>query len=456
MLISITQIHAQNVGIGTTNPTAKLHVNGNVRFADGSEGTDKVLTSDALGNASWQPQSSSNPTSGYGGWNSCESPFLCEYQPFYGDYGQESFFGQDVAISGDYAFVGVPRATIDGVPKGAVHIYQLVGGQWTQIQTLYESSGQTNDYFGASIAVSGNFLVVGVPESNNAANNDGKVNVYKFDGTYWLYHSSLTSTDPDNNEKFGSAVDIHNSTLMVGTSKDRPDGSIDTLGSLTIYQYQVTFDTWLQNAKFFHPLGLANTEFAKSVAVHQNLIVAGAPLDGLSGAAYVFEKLSGVWTYTNYLSHSSITENGRFGDEVDVFGFDISVGAPFASFYNDNDGVVVFYKPDGLLWDIACFKRAKKPQIFGGFGKSIDLSNGYALIGSNTHAELDGDFKGNCSLFKKVGANWNLLETVFDPSGDFFDFAGKVALNGTSKRFIVGAAANNANSGKVYLGKFKE
>ena len=43
-----------NVGIGTTNPTAKLEVAGTLKIADGSQGTDKVLTSDAAGNASWQ------------------------------------------------------------------------------------------------------------------------------------------------------------------------------------------------------------------------------------------------------------------------------------------------------------------------------------------------------------------------------------------------------------------
>ena len=39
------------VGIGTSDPTAKLHVNGTFRYVDGSQGTDKVLTSDANGNA---------------------------------------------------------------------------------------------------------------------------------------------------------------------------------------------------------------------------------------------------------------------------------------------------------------------------------------------------------------------------------------------------------------------
>ncbi len=43
-----------DVGIGQTNPNAKLHVNGDVRFVDGTQGDGKVLTSDASGFGSWQ------------------------------------------------------------------------------------------------------------------------------------------------------------------------------------------------------------------------------------------------------------------------------------------------------------------------------------------------------------------------------------------------------------------
>jgi hypothetical protein len=42
-----------SIGIGTTNPSVKLHVVGNVRIADGSQGDRKVLMSDGSGNASW-------------------------------------------------------------------------------------------------------------------------------------------------------------------------------------------------------------------------------------------------------------------------------------------------------------------------------------------------------------------------------------------------------------------
>lgn len=45
---------SNRVGIGTNTPSTSLDISGTLRIADGTEGEDKVLTSDAHGNASWK------------------------------------------------------------------------------------------------------------------------------------------------------------------------------------------------------------------------------------------------------------------------------------------------------------------------------------------------------------------------------------------------------------------
>jgi hypothetical protein len=56
-----------NVGIGTTSPSAKLHLDGTFRLVDGNQSNGKVLTSDANGVATWQTASGGSLPAGTSG-----------------------------------------------------------------------------------------------------------------------------------------------------------------------------------------------------------------------------------------------------------------------------------------------------------------------------------------------------------------------------------------------------
>ena len=55
---------SNRLGIGTSTPTAALHINGSLRLTDDSEAAGKVLTSDDYGNATWQMPSGGVSSSG--------------------------------------------------------------------------------------------------------------------------------------------------------------------------------------------------------------------------------------------------------------------------------------------------------------------------------------------------------------------------------------------------------
>ncbi len=71
------------VGIGTPDPQAKLHVVGTTRLVDGTQGAGKVLTSDASGNAAWSTVVSAGDfTTTWtttGGFTSAPSSPSCSY-----------------------------------------------------------------------------------------------------------------------------------------------------------------------------------------------------------------------------------------------------------------------------------------------------------------------------------------------------------------------------------------
>lgn len=59
-----TTVSTGNIGIGTKTPSAKLDIAGTIKIADGTQGTGKVLTSDADGLASWVTPSAGGSSGG--------------------------------------------------------------------------------------------------------------------------------------------------------------------------------------------------------------------------------------------------------------------------------------------------------------------------------------------------------------------------------------------------------
>lgn len=77
------------------------------------------------------------------------------------------YFGQAVAVSGEYAAVGAPRGRGQDIPRvrGTAHIYQRVNGQWFQQVELNSDFTYDGDLFGSSLAMTEGVLAVGHPGS---------------------------------------------------------------------------------------------------------------------------------------------------------------------------------------------------------------------------------------------------------------------------------------------------
>ena len=79
------------------------------------------------------------------------------------DGGPNDYFGTSVAISGDTAVVGVPYQD-DYSGTGAAYVFVRSGGTWSQQAKLTASDGAAFDWFGCSVALSGDTAVVGCPQ----------------------------------------------------------------------------------------------------------------------------------------------------------------------------------------------------------------------------------------------------------------------------------------------------
>ena len=71
------------------------------------------------------------------------------------------YFGWSVALSGDYALVGAYKDDDNGSSSGSAYVFVRSGSSWSQQAKLLASDGAADDRFGYSVALSGDYALVG-------------------------------------------------------------------------------------------------------------------------------------------------------------------------------------------------------------------------------------------------------------------------------------------------------
>lgn len=138
LFIVHTQLQAQNVGIGVTNPVAKLDVAGNIKIADGTQAAGRILTADANGLASWTPRKKPRVVRITDANTSC----LVIHTPIY-NYAFTLTDTSDYSITGKSIRYGVGRhdlnLVVDGVTVQVVLTYTpgADGAQWAEAVFTY-------------------------------------------------------------------------------------------------------------------------------------------------------------------------------------------------------------------------------------------------------------------------------------------------------------------------------
>ena len=150
-------------------------------------------------------------------------------------------FGQALDIAEDIVAVGAPMDD-DG---GAVYVFVRSGAGWTQQARLTASDGLAGVYkFGASVAFSGDTLVVGTPYAGMAPEdtaqaavnmeNRGAGYVFVRTASGWTQQAKLADYSVDKNAHFGTSAAVFNDTVVFGAPNDSSTSSGE--GSLYIHR----------------------------------------------------------------------------------------------------------------------------------------------------------------------------------------------------------------------------
>jgi hypothetical protein len=376
-----------------------------------------------------------------------------------GDGASSDFFGYSVAISGDTAVVGAYNDTVgSNAQQGSAYIFVRSGATWSQQAQLTATDGAASDCFGYSVALAGETAVVGAPFDVVGANaQQGSAYVFTRSGTTWSQQAQLTALDGAASDYFGFSVAISGDTAVVGAYMDDV-GANGNEGSAYVFTRSGT--TWSQQAQLTAGDGNSGDHSGNSVAISGNTAVVGAQYDTVGvnaeqGSACVFTRGGGIWSEQQKLTAADGHIGDLFGcsvalsgDTVVVSAYDNDVGA------NVHQGSAYIFTRSGSTWSEEADLTAADGAAGDFFGYSVAISGETVVAGAYMH-DVDANVdQGWACVFARSGSTWSeqaQLSAVDGASGDYFGYS--VALSGDIA--VVGAyfdnVAGHAKQGSAYV-----
>ena len=215
------------------------------------------------------------------------SVHAAEFKLTASDGAADDEFGYSVAIDGEYALVGAYGDDDNGNYSGSAYVFKRDGSSWTQQAKLVASDGAAGDYFGYSVAIDGEYSLVGAYGDDDNGSTSGSAYVFKRDGSSWTQQAKLVASDGAAGDYFGYSVALDGEYALMGAFLDDDKGS----KSGSAYVFKRDGSSWTQQAKLVASDGAVDDYFGYSVAIDGEYALVGAYRDDdkgtNSGSAYV-------------------------------------------------------------------------------------------------------------------------------------------------------------------------
>jgi len=361
------------------------------------------------------------------------------------DFDYNDHFGESVSIDGDYTIIGTYGDDDNGSSSGSAYIFY----KGIEQVKLIASDADTNDQFGKSVSISGDYVIVSAFNNDDDGSNSGSAYIFYRVGSTWTEQAKLVASDPAAYDNFGNSVSIFGDYAIVGSKGDDDGGS----SSGSAYIFYRTGSTWNEQAKLVASDPAAYDNFGTSVSIFGDYAIIGANGDdGYIGAAYIFYRTGSTWNEQAKLVASDPVSGDQVGYSVSISGNYAIVGAYGNDDGGSNAGAAYIFVRSGSSWSEQAKLVASDAAASDFFGWSVSIDGDSAFIGAYGNDD-DGSNSGSAYIFVRNNSSWNeeLKLTAFDGTGSS-KFGFSVDVSG--KQFIVGANADSEGetfSGSAYL-----
>lgn len=339
------------------------------------------------------------------------------------------FFGGAIAISGNLAIISARlEDEAGGTNSGKAYIFNITTNTLTQTLSNPNAYGTiADDYFGSSVAISGNYAAVAAfYEDDAGGTNSGKVYIFNATtGSLIATLNNANSAGTTANDFFGSTLASSGNYLFVSASGERyAEGAGTNCG--VIYVYDITNGTYLYKITNPNAYGTADGDnFGYTLAAYGSKLVASAMHEDdatatSSGKAYVFNISSGsaslLYTFNNPNPVLTAT-NDYFGRAVAISSTKVAIGAreAYSVSYTASGYVYVYDLSTGNLAYSIANPNAYATPSNDQFGEAIAISGDLLVVGARGETDATSDsYVGKVYTFNL--ATGALLSTISDPN----------------------------------------
>ncbi|MBI1293417.1 PKD domain-containing protein [bacterium] len=259
-----------------------------------------------------------------------------------------------------------------------------------EVAKLLADDAEENDGFGTAVDISGDTLIVGAPREDTGGNNTGAAYIFQGGAGNWRTVRKIQAPDAETNDEFGYSVSISGDTVVVGAPFEDTGGR--NTGAAYIFQRnQGGTDNWGQVKKIQASDFQVDDNFGWSVSISGDTIVVGAPREDTGGsnvgAAYVFGRDQGGvnnWGEVRKIQAGDKGFADQFGFSVTIDGDTIVVGAPREdSGSNDAGAAYIFERNQGGAdnWGEVRKIQADETGLADQFGTVVSIGGDTIVVG---------------------------------------------------------------------------
>jgi hypothetical protein len=222
-------------------------------------------------------------------------------------------FGASVAISGDWMIVGAPGNDAAGNNRGAAYVYKRVSGIWIQNRKILPPSAIVSGQgFGSVVEMSDRLTLVGGDSLTANVTTSGVIaHYYRNTSGIFDFERIIEASDAAVADFFGQSIEFEDDVLVVGAPND--DDAANNAGAAYVFRYSQSSRRFQEEAKIVPQDAQVNDSVGSAVALRSGRVALGAKDRVGGGAAWTFTESGGAWSQERFVQPAELVGYGRGG-----------------------------------------------------------------------------------------------------------------------------------------------